>query len=554
MIKFSNINYKLSIYLILVFCLFLTCNRKKKLEFEISPEGGSYEFKNGIIMVVPAGAVDSKINVKVSFTNDYDAAEVLNPLDVDLNDIICSVEALPSELEFNFPVQLMISGVQLEEGSIPIVHQVDYDAYEYFMPVTTVMYDPHEYELSFSAYHFSDYVIHTSKQFKSAECEINPCRCGTIKIEQLDLDYSCSGIASDLIGGGSVSSCNISESKVRVEFLECNTVEEAIFKEVSPGCKPKLTLTAAERIIARNERTDIKSTVMLGCKPIEDQSVDFFHDELGTLYPSYMETDENGNASIVFTAGDTEGTSRVQARATVSYYTYEIIANGEEYHSPLITEELKEDIDIIIKDSTEIYQVDIDISAQNAQRSPEHNWYYDMSLTYSAHMSFEVILPKGDTGTIDISGIYGTGTQTLGSISVSKNDIPFQFAHCLSAQLAGSNFPPSYSFKTDYSWVNTQTKEAELAIQHPTHIHDFGGGCCWASWNINLVIEYSIGETTFTNNEEVEDGLGCLHPLESGTNPPFSVKFEDGYTEHGVAWMGVLLEPFNYILTITQLQ
>ncbi len=554
MIKFSNINYKLSLYLILVFCLFLTCKRNKNLEFEISPEGGSFEFKNGIIMVVPAGAVDSKINVKVSFTSDYEAAELLNPLDINENDIICSIEAQPSELEFNSPIQLIFTGIQLEEGSIPIVHQLDYESYEYFMPKSTILFDPHEDEISLFIHHFSDYAIHEVKQLKSAECETDPCRCGTIRVEQLDLDYSCSSITGDLIGGGSVSSCNIAESKVRVEFLECNIVEEATFKEVSPGCKPTLSLTAAKRIIARNETTDIKATVMLGCKPIENQSVDFVHDELGTIYPTYKETDESGNASTVYTAGDTEGTSKVMARATVSYYASEIIANGEKYHSPLITEELNKEIDIIIRDSTEVFQVDIDISAQNAQRSPEVNWFYDMNLTYSAHMSFEVIIPEGDTSTIDISGIYGTGTQTLGSISVSKNDIPFQNAHCLSAQLAGTSFPPSYTFKTDYAWVNAQTREAEFAIQHPTHIHNVGGGCCWGSWNINLIIEYRIGESIFTVNQEDEQGLGCLHPLEGDTNPPFSVKFEDGFTENGKVWMGVLIEPINYTLIITQIQ
>ncbi len=169
-----------------------------------------------------------------------------------------------------------------------------------------------------------------------------------------------------------------------------------------------------------------------------------------------------------------------------------------------------------------------------------------------------MVVPAGAVNSkINVKVIFTNdydAAEVLNPLDIEENDIPFHNAHCLSAQLAGTSIPASYTFKTDYAWVNTQTKEAEFAIQHPTHIHDFGGGCCWASWNINLIIEYRFGESVFTTNQEDEQGLGCLHPLEGGTNPPFSVKFEDGYTENGNVWMGVLIEPISYVLTITQIQ
>lgn len=72
----------------------------------------------------------------------------------------------------------------------------------------------------------------------------------------------------------------------------------------------------------------------------------FSNPALGSVSPTYSETNEDGNAHTTFTAGEDEGIVTVTVRSTVSYYSFTIFASAggvqETGHGQLITEEVSE--------------------------------------------------------------------------------------------------------------------------------------------------------------------------------------------------------------------
>ena len=356
---------------------------------------------------------------------------------------------------------------------------------------------------------------------------------------------------------------------------------------------------------------------MLGCKPIEKQRVDFYHDELVTINSSDQETDKDGYYRAIITAGDDEGLSTITAKATVSYYGIEIVSNGQEFNGPKITKELQNQIEIFIYDNVAVYRVDLNISAQKAQSyvvcapllPASCDELYRTTLNYTANCSFEVTLPIDDINKMDISGIQGSGIQSLEILSVKPTSYTDTacinieegtlcvYTNCIEANASNIQSSKAFDFMTVIASADNKTKKGEFCLISPKTkpafdilypninsyhnnpfenmtIIDFSSivkkiekldvkDISFSSWNIHWISNITsnsrfIKPTTIENNTDcLINGFSNLDQpkLSAMFEPPvqFQLNFEDGYTDNGYCYIG-MFSPATYQLRVTKLR
>jgi hypothetical protein len=201
---------------LLFIMIVFTCSEKSTEPDEdnivtISPDGGEYTFPDGMILRVPAGAVDNEMDVTLNKIERFQLQPIFDRRSVSIDEFIACIECLPDSAVFNHPLQLMLS-VDLEPGVIPIVHEVDIDSGSYSLLEIDIICDPEQDTLVIALNHFSEIEIENVKEYEElyGECSITPYRCMRVRIEQYDKDYLCNN-----------GSCQITESDVTVTYLDC---------------------------------------------------------------------------------------------------------------------------------------------------------------------------------------------------------------------------------------------------------------------------------------------------------------------------------------------
>jgi len=183
-------------------------------------------------------------------------------------------------------------------------------------------------------------------------------------------------------------------------------------REVSPGCTPKLTLSAGSIVVPPKGQTSISAKVELGCEPTDGQSIDFSIISAipASVNPTYQTTNSDGIVLITFIAGEEEGMVKVFARSTVSYYTNTISAivggHSETINGPLITKELSKRINILIKEEIEYWSGNVIFNSYG------HDFCYEYA-NYS--IDFEFFVAEFDiTNDVnnDFDTIFGTSSIT----------------------------------------------------------------------------------------------------------------------------------------------
>lgn len=337
-----------------IITVFIKCSEDSPSEpsnenmITITSEGGEYTTEEGIIIRVPAGAVDKETDILVKSVNEEQVKPIFDSRRVPVDNLLACFEGSPDGIVFNKPIQISLN-VNLEPGDVPIVHEVDLKSGVYMPAEVITRVDPDQDTMMISLKHFSSYTVENMDEFKpfvSEECIETPCRCGDLEIIQADKDYLCNN-----------AECTVTETKLKITYLDCpqQPVEEYFLREVSDGCELNLSLTATSHKVRPGGETKVLAYLYLGCAPMAKRSVDFSLSSSipATLNPTYNSTDEDGVASTTLTAGDQEGVVTVNARSTQSYYTYTIYVRAggeeEEVNGPMITEELKQSIDIQIE-------------------------------------------------------------------------------------------------------------------------------------------------------------------------------------------------------------
>ncbi len=537
----------------------LSCGKEKSHKTEVSYEdvtipaaGGTVTSDSGITITVPAGAVSVDTAIRIREVPKSEALTALSPLGISESDVIFSFEALPSGLTFDEPITVSAPVDDDLAGIIPVVHEIDSAAKSYSLVETVIYSRPSQGTIEFEVSHFSSYAVTAGRQVADSECTATPCRCGAIKVEQSDISQTCSN-----------GDCEKNESKVSVQFLECDgqPVENSTLKELSAGCLPELELTSGASAVSENENTGVTAVLSLGCGSLADQPVDINSNSLGTINPTALTTDSNGSAVTTFTAGDNEGTAVVTARSTASWYPYSITAGSETYNGPMRTLSVSKTVNIKVKKADEIFRIDLSITGTNLNyynSAIGGTYYYDFTIaSYLANCSFEVTLFGSDTdGEVTLES-SGTGTQQIGSITVARNsNTPVSYVQCTAASLGSVNCPSTFSFKTMpcISYVDLTTRSGEFALCPPALDCEEGTGYddVFCSWVINHSLSTYGGEPVNYNNTYE---MKVFYQMTGSANEPFPFELEDGYTGSGEVYSGALLNPkMTYTLTVTKIK
>ena len=387
--------------LFLTTMFFLPSCKKEKTEPDgesentvtINPAGGTFILKNGLQLEVPPGAVDATIEISIELLDHSDYSGIpVNP--VSDESLLLAFEGKPDGTSFNKAITIQASGISLPAGKIPILKELSEQVQA--LPDATLEYDSDSEILKITMDHFSAKSSEAMDQYAADECAKEPCKCKEVIVKQWDGDNVCDN-----------GSCQVIESIVSVTYPACSTDPEvSIFREVTDGCLPKISLKAERSQVSMGESTVLTATVELGCVVIKDQSVDFVYDALGSISPTYVESDIEGKAQTTFKAGNTIGVSTIRANSTISYYTSQIEANGEHFYGDLRTPSPSPSatVDVEITEPAEIWTGTFHATFSG------NIWYHRMNnYNYDANFSFS-IQPgdwergrTGATGTISIS-------------------------------------------------------------------------------------------------------------------------------------------------------
>lgn len=230
----------------------------------ITTTGGSFEFSNGIVLDIPAGAVDSDITLTVT------------DLASDVADSVLSFHtravtgkryiggfSVSQDVEFNVPItaSFLVSGLQPYEYpvQIEIVREED----KYWIEPTALDYQPDTGELSMEVRHFSDVgaaamqgldgetldiictdpdlfnneICEALDTLQPAACFLKPedrppgtdcCREGLISVRSQALDF---------LQSRSSEICEMLSSLVEVTYHECELPDGSVPTEVNDLCE-----------------------------------------------------------------------------------------------------------------------------------------------------------------------------------------------------------------------------------------------------------------------------------------------------------------------------
>lgn len=311
----------------------------------INPDGGTFILENGLQLEVPPGALDATTDISIELLDHSDYSGIpVNP--VSEESLLLAFEGKPDGTSFNKAITIQASGISLPAGKIPILKELGGQVQA--LPDATLEYDSDTEILKITLDHFSAKSSEAMDQYAATECAKEPCKCKKVIVKQWDGDNVCDN-----------GSCQVMESTVSVTYPECSPDPEvSVFREVTDGCIPKISLEAENSRIAMGGSTGLTATVELGCVIIKNQSVDFVIESLGSISPTYVESDNEGKARTTFKAGNTKGVATIRANSTISYYTSYIEANGECFYGDLRTPDPSPTatVDVEILDSLEIWE------------------------------------------------------------------------------------------------------------------------------------------------------------------------------------------------------
>lgn len=310
----------------------------------ISPNGGDYLFPNGLTLRVPSNAVTENTVIELNKIDDSELISIFNERSVPIENLLACVEGSPDGLTFNSPVELLIP-VELDPGDLHVAYNVNIDNGTYSFSDAEINFYPNKDTLFVSLNHFSTNIFERFLDFIGYNDE-DPCRVNGHRSVQRDSDHL--SLCND-------AECQILETNLIITYFGCDPIQTdyAIERIVSPGCKPRLDLSAEKTTIKTNDQTNITAEVNLGCMAKEGQGIVFSVVGPAELTSNVSVTDDDGNAHTTLVSADDAGTATVTAITTFSYYNTMIYASGggesEFTYGNLITEELSQSVNIEIE-------------------------------------------------------------------------------------------------------------------------------------------------------------------------------------------------------------
>jgi hypothetical protein len=194
----------------------------------VGPEGGMFEFANGIILSVPSGALTQIVTISIK---NLDCAEIEPIIQAP---VISSLEkrclfgfvAKPEGLTFETPVTVSLPVSSLAEGERVIWTEIDTGAGTYFIPSAEMVFRGKEGMVDVSVEHFSTkgLIAGMSKDSQYQYWKGEEPACNNIYPTPFD---SCCIISKpiqsegDIMSGANCQDCQISGKNVRTIFPLC---------------------------------------------------------------------------------------------------------------------------------------------------------------------------------------------------------------------------------------------------------------------------------------------------------------------------------------------
>lgn len=289
---------------------------------QVTPEGGTFEFPNGVTLDIPPGAVAEEIEIEITDLLCQQVDEILMANQFETHKIRClgGFTGKPDGLEFLLPVTATVPVLELEAGEIPIQLEVDLDAQEYRLAPTNFLYRGGEGLAQIEIQGFSSDVASAVSTDEATEwsvplpscCSEKPirtdCCCSTFfsKSDNSELSYSDAAI-----------DCTITAAAYQTIATLCPDQPEQLSwaQEISEDC-PEMTCDIKIEPAALNlyvcQEEDLNASIT--CETTDGSPVPFTDKKFEPFWKSYNPAAATVNPANGMVTGINPGLSQIEAR------------------------------------------------------------------------------------------------------------------------------------------------------------------------------------------------------------------------------------------------
>jgi len=194
---------------------------------QVGPEGGIFEFPNGVILDIPPGAVNEMVNIEITDLSceEVDAIILSQQLATHQKRCLRGFSAKPDGLVFNVPIKAIVP-VTLEPGEIPVRIGVDVNNHVQWTINAELVYRGNEGVIEMSMEHFSEEylaAVAARKNEREQQCK----RCETY-IPYIHGEVWCGplDVPNPISGGLQPGACQLLEAEreeqdCKVDGLKC---------------------------------------------------------------------------------------------------------------------------------------------------------------------------------------------------------------------------------------------------------------------------------------------------------------------------------------------
>lgn len=185
----------------------------------VGPGGGTLEFHNGMVLEIPAGAVDTEVDITIKDLSYAEVDSVLQSYGLTPKYLAGGFEGKPDGLIFNVPIIATIPvGPREDSGDLPLLFAVDMGELTYTLANTQLLYDPVTSTVSVEIPHFTKWAVAFAEHIiATVDCNSPDfsvrCRCLWVQVGEVseDIDVVVSGITEcyrkTAIGSADFVSC-----------------------------------------------------------------------------------------------------------------------------------------------------------------------------------------------------------------------------------------------------------------------------------------------------------------------------------------------------------
>lgn len=288
---------------------------------QVTPDGGLFEFPNGVTLDIPPGAVAEEVEIEITDIICQQVDDILLAHQYETHEIRClgGFMGKPDGMEFLLPVTATVPVSELKPGEIPIQLEVDLDAKEYRLAPTNFRYRGEEGLAQIEIQGFSPDVAAALSTDEATEwsaplppcCSQSPrpkkCCCSTFfsQSDHSELASSAAGI-----------DCIMAAAAYQTIATLCPDQPEQLSwaQEISEDC-PEMTCNIEIEPAVLNlfvcEEKDLDASIT--CETTDGSPVPLNNAKFEPFWRSYNEAAATVDPRNGMVTGKNAGTSRIKA-------------------------------------------------------------------------------------------------------------------------------------------------------------------------------------------------------------------------------------------------